>query len=249
MRFIIRTLFLLILVFAFGQSNLRAADKIAKADSIVFPSLNRAWTAPEFQEVLNSIIANQNDASGNIITLAKNERLFNKLTDIKNYWFLDSGYHLLGDRFNFNLSIQPLVNKIILNYYQKSKNVNGKLSFESEIAAFFDLLFGITKNQTLIAEEFMRGTPNPTQVQLDGIKKMIQGVVSMEGGALITIGKEYGFYSEASVCKMSISFNDFYSFMYSRIDAESKAEFDKRIADLIRTHPYVCVRESLQIRR
>jgi hypothetical protein len=246
MKLILQILFLLIPVLADCQNSKKNTAPQSGADSISTPSLNREWAAPDFQQVFTNIISSQNNASGEIITIDKNPKLFAKLTDIKNYWFFNSKYHTLDERFQFTLSIQDLVKTVFVNYYQKSKNINGRLSYDKEIAAFMDLLFGISQNQMELAEEKKKTTPDLTEIQLDGFKKMIHGYTTMESGALITIEKDYTAYSEASICRIARSFKTLHSFMSSRIDQESKTEFDGRIANLIKTHPVQCVRTALQ---
>lgn len=248
MKLTLRVLFLLMPVFANCQNSKHNDASQSGPDSISTPSLNRKWSASEFQEVFNRIISRQNDTSAEIVTIDKNKNLFAKLTDIKNYWFLDSNSHTLNERFNFSLPLYDLVKTIFSNYYQKSKRINGQLSYDREIAAFWVLLFDMTKNQMELADEFRKATPNLTQIQLDGFKKMIQGFTTMEAGALITIEREYTLYSEASICRITKSFSNFYSFMYTRIDQDSKTDFDRRIANLVKTHPIQCVRIGLQMK-
>lgn len=249
MKIFLRVFFLLIPVFANSQNSEQEGVKLSYSDSIIIPSYNRKWTVQEFEGALNLLISRFNGPSGDIITIDKNKELFEKVTEIKNYWFLDSTGYTPNERFRFNLSVQSLLQKVFIGYYQKSEVINGRLSYDGEIVAFMGIVFELTKNQMKMAEEFMKGTPNLTQVQLDGLKQAVEGYVMMEEGGLIILEKEYTTFSEASVCKFSKSFIDFYLFMYPRIAQESRTKFDVRIANLVKTHPIPCVRETLQATR
>jgi hypothetical protein len=81
---------------------------------------------------------------------------------------------------------------------------------------------------------------------LEGVKKMINGTTTMLAGTLETIESDYSLFSEISICKISRSFKDFYTFMYSRIDQESKNEFDERIATISKSHLIKCIRDNLK---
>jgi hypothetical protein len=246
MKLFIVLFFLLLSVAANSQMNAQNKPLQSEGDSLVVPSLTREWTAVDFEEVFKNIIQKQMDTSAARITMANYKGLFSKITDPKSYWFLNSKYHTLNERFSFNLSLQEKIKSIFLNYYRENKILTGLLKNEKEVAAFYCLMFFMTKNQMQLADEFVKANPNLTQIQLDGIKKMTYGVNSMLGGGLLTIEKEYFQFSEASICKISNAVNDFYFFMYSRIDEESKAEFDRRIAGIIKGHKFSCVKAAFQ---
>ena len=216
------------------------------ADSLILPSINREWTIYDFQELYKLVLASQNGTPGGIITIENNEPLFTKLTSIKNYWFLKNTEYTVTDRITYCDSLQRYAKPVFLNYYQKSRLVNGRLSYEREIAGMLDIMFEVTKIQMGMVDEIIKAKPNLNEKQQAGVKQMSQGVTTMENGVLLTIEKEYRYFSQASICKMSKTFKDFYTVMYSKIDADVKAEFDKRIANIIKTHPIQCVRTILQ---
>jgi hypothetical protein len=240
MKLILPLVFLLIPVLANCQTSKPGAD------SLIIPSVNREWNAFEFKEVYKTLLASQNGAPGGIITIENNAPLIAKLTNIESYWFLDSKDYTIADRINFCDSLQHVVKTVFLNYYQKSKLVNGRVSYEREIAGFVDVLLKITIIEMGIVDGVLKAQPNLTQKQTDGLKQFVQGATTMESGALYTIEKEYKYYSEASMCKLSRSFKDFYTVFYSKLDADVKSEFDRRIASMIKTHPLPCVRTALQ---
>jgi hypothetical protein len=97
-----------------------------------------------------------------------------------------------------------------------------------------------------ILDEFIKTQTNLNSVQLDGIKQMNYDIATIVAGTLITLEKEYTYFSEASICSIARIFRDFYAAAYSKIEAASKTEFDKRIAIIIKQHPISCIRTALQ---
>ena len=240
MKSILLLFFLLISVLANCQTSKPGAD------SLIIPSVNREWNFFEFAEVYKLLVVSQNGAPGGIISIENNAPLIAKLTNIESYWFLNSKDYTIADRINFCDSLQKASKKIFLNYYQKSKLVNGRGSYEREIVGFVDIMLKVTEIETGIVDEVLKAQPSLTQKQTDGLKQFVQGATTMESGALYTLEKEYKYYSEASLCKLSRSFKEFYTVFYSKLDADVKTEFDRRIASMINTHPVPCVRTGLQ---
>jgi hypothetical protein len=238
MKFFLRLFFILIPVFANAQTQ-------PGTDSLVLPSVTRDWTAAEFQEVFKYILSKQKDNS-TFICFDDNKPLFAKLIDIKSYWFLESKDIAVNERIPLNLAMVGYIQKIFLNYYQKSRIINGKLKYEKEGGVFYCLLLEIAENQITLTDEFIKTHANLTSVQLDGMKQMNQGILSSVAGTLTTLEKEYTYFSDASICSIAKIFRGFYSTAYNRIDAASKTEFDKRIAIIIKQHPLPCIRTALQ---
>lgn len=246
MKLTIRLIFLFLPVFASCQINDHTVAPKSSSDSLVAPSLDSAWTVSEFQDVFTRISSQQKDTSAGMIRVDNNRRLFTKLTDTKSYWFLSSKRFTLDHRFTFNLTLQNLIKTVFLQYYQRGEIIEGKLRYEQEVAAFCCLLFYMAQSQLELADEFLIAKPDLTQIQINGFKKMINGLEIMISSALLTFEKEYMFYSEASICKLGNTFKDFYSIVLSKIDENTKNEFDKRITTIIKTHSIVCLRTTLQ---
>jgi hypothetical protein len=240
MKVILPLVFLLIPVLANCQTSKPGAD------SIVLPSVNREWNFSEFADVYKLLVASQNGAPGGIITLENNAPLIAKLTNIENYWFLNNKDYTIVERINSCDSLQRFAKTVFLNYYQKSKLINGRISYEREIISFVDVMFKVTEIEMGIVDGILKAQPSLTQKQTDGLKQYVQGATTMESGALYTLEKEYKNYSDASLCKLSRSFKEFYTVFYSKLDADVKSEFDRRIASMINTHPIACVRTGLQ---
>ena len=192
------------------------------------------------------IVASQNGAPGGIITMQNNAPLLTKLTNIETYWFLNSKDASMAERINFCDSLQKASKTIFMNYYSKSKLLNGHHSYEREFIGFVDIMLKITEIEYGIVDGILNAQASLTQKQTDGLKQFVHGATTMESGALFTLEKEYMYYSEASMCKLSRSFKEFYTAFYNRLDADVKAEFDRRIANMIKTHPILCVRTGLQ---
>lgn len=245
MKFSLRLLFLLIPVFVNAQTSTTDAQTQPGTDSLVLPSVTRDWTAAEFQEVFKYILAKQKDSS-TFIRFDNNKSLFAKLIDIKNYWFLESKNITVNERIPLNLAMEGYIQKVFFNYYQKGRIINGKLKYEKEVGVFFCLLLEMIENQISLTDEFIKTHANLTSVQLDGMRQMNQGIVTSIGGTLTTLEKEYAYFSEASICSIAKIFRGVYATAYSRIDAASKTEFDKRIAIIIKQHPLSCIRTALQ---
>lgn len=245
-KLIVKLLFLLLPVCTFCQTTEEYGALGPVPDSVILPSFNRKWTAKEFEEVFKLMIAQQKDTTAPVITMANSKALLEKVTDYQNYWFLNSSYHNLNDRFTFNLSLQAYLSTIAISYYQKSKIVNGKMLFEKEIAAFYALMYNITQNQLELADEFTKANPNLNEVQRDGLKKMIHGGNTMISGGLTTFKKEYTYFSAESVCHIATAFNHFYLTLQPKIDQTSQTEFAKRIDRIIKTHPLPCLKDALQ---
>jgi hypothetical protein len=240
MKLILPLFFILIPVLANCQTSKPGADAPA------LPALNREWNCYDFLEVYKIIIASQNGAPEGIISIETNAPLIAKLTNIENYEFLSSKDYTIPDRINFCDSLQRVSKVVFLNYYQKSKLANGRIRYEREITGFIDIMLRVTMIEMGIIDDVLNATPNRTQKQIDGLKQFMQGITTMENGALLTMEKEYQLYSEASICKLSKTFKEFYTVMYSKLEADVKTEFDRRIASMIKTHPLPCVRTALQ---
>lgn len=247
MKRIIILTFLILPAVTFSRDNSKNLQKSPSADTSIFPVLNKQWTAAEFQEVLNTIIDKQKKDSLNIFSAAY-PGLFEKITSYDNYWFLESRDYLVNDKIPLNLTFSGLVKTILQNYYQKGLSPNGKLVYEKEVAHFMDLLCKITSNQSDLTDQFVKANPDLTQVQLDGIKKLNTGIAIMLNGLLLTIDKEYKYYSEESICNLSKSFKDFYSATKNKLTVELKTEFDKKINTISTSHSNKCVRETMQKR-
>ena len=245
MKFVLRLLFLLIPVFANAQTSTTNAKTQPGTDSLVLPSVTRDWTATEFQEVFKYILSKQKDSS-TFIRFDDNKPLFAKLIDIKSYWFLESKAITVNERIPLNLAMVGYIQKVFFNYYLKSRITNGKLKYEKEVGVFYCLLLEMAENQIILTDEFIKTHANLTSVQLDGIKQMNQGIISSVAGTLTTLEKEYTYFSEAMICSIARIFSGFYATAYSRIDAGTKTEFDKRIAIIIKQHSLSCIRTALQ---
>jgi len=240
MKLILPLFFLLIPVLAKCQTGKPGAD------SVIIPSVNREWNFFEFAEVYKLLVASQNGAPGGIISIENNAPLIAKLTNIESYWFLNNKDYTIADRINFCDSIQKVSKTVFMNYIQKSKLVNGRFSYEREFVGFVDIMFKATEIEIGIVDGIFKAQTSLTQKQTDGLKQFVHGVTTLESGALYTLEKEYKNYSEASLCKLSRSFKEFYSVFYSKMDADVRSEFDRRIANMINTHPVSCVRTGLQ---
>lgn len=247
MKRIITLAFLIISTVTFSQGNSKNLQKLPATDTLIFPLSDKQWTAAEFQQVLNTIIDKQKKDSLNIFS-AQYPDLFEKITSYDNYWFLESGDYSVNDKISLNLTFSALIKTILQNYYQKGVDPNGKFFYEKEIAHFMNLLCKMTSNQSGLADQFINANPNLTQVQLDGIKKLNSGIVIMLNGMLLTIEKEYMYYSEESICNLSKSFKDFYSATNNKLTSDLKTEFDKKINTISSSHSNKCVRETLQKR-
>ncbi|PZR26113.1 MAG: hypothetical protein DI535_15665 [Citrobacter freundii] len=245
MKPLLKLFFVLMPFIADSQGNKSHASPIV-VDSIAIPPVNREWTVPEFVWVFERIVSLQNTDSLDVISIDNNKEFFAKLTEIRNYPFFMSKEFALKDRLASAIALLEPVKMIFRNYFQKSKIVAGKLSFDREIAAFWELIFGMTQMLTELADEFVKTNPNLSQIQLGGLEKMIKGFTTMEAGGLITLESEYALYSEPALCQIASSFSSFYSFMYLRIDEDSRSDFDARMAKMMESHPVECVRNALK---
>jgi|GEM_PF-5591277 len=240
MKLIVRLFFLLIPALANCQTSKPAAD------SLMIPSVNREWSFYEFADVYKILLASQHGAPASIINLDNNAPLIKKLTSMESYWFLTSKDYTDADRIKFCDSLQHMVKQVFMNYYDKSKIVNEQISYGREIVGFVDVLFRVTVIEMGIIDGLLGAQTSLTPKQTNGLKQYVQGATTMESGALYTLEKEYKSYPEASICKLANSFKEFYAVFYSKLDADVKAEYDRRIANMIKTHPLPCVRTALQ---
>lgn len=246
MKCIVSIFFLLIPVLANCQTQEQPLRPINSADSLPFSSLNRQWSSPEFQQVLITMFARLEHPAAGIFTIDNSKPLFAKLLDLKNYWFLESKDYTLKERLSLYDTFELFATRAFATYFQKGKIVNGRLNYEKEVAGFIVLFYEMIEHSAEIGDELRKATPTVTQKQTDARKRMKDDLTGMMRDALQNIEKEYTYFSEASICKMSSAFKKFYSVMNKRLDPDTKAEFDKEIANIIKTHPVLCVRAALQ---
>jgi hypothetical protein len=192
------------------------------------------------------MIARLEHPAAGVFTIDNSEPLFAKLFNIKNYRFFESKEYTLTERLSLYDTFDLFATRVFLTYSQKGKIVNGRLNYEREVTGFIVLLYELIENSAGLGDELTKGMPTLTQKQTDALKQMKNGLTTMMTGGLQTIEKEYNYFSEASICKMSSAFKKFYSVMNKRIDPDAKAGFDKTIANIIKTHPVQCVRAALQ---
>jgi len=244
MKRLIFLTFLIIPSISFSRDNSNSLQNSFIADSSIFPSLNKQWTATEFQQVLNTIINTQKVDSANSFALEYPD-LFKKITSYDSYWFLESKDYSFNDKAALNLTLSGLIKTILQNYYQKGISTNGKLFYEKEITQFMILLCAMTRNQSDLADQFIKTNPNLTETQLDGIKKINSGMTVMLNGMLLIIEKENMYYSNESICELSKSFKDFYSMVNKKLTIDLKTDFDKKIDAIKASHSNKCVKEVL----
>lgn len=249
MKYFVLLFLFLFSIFSYSQTGTKPARvKGVEIDTLQeTKSLNRAWSPNELQQGLNYIITHQKDSNYVIPTLTNKEKeLFIKLTNYDSYWFLNTKYQTLDERFKNFITIYEPVNNLQLVYYQKSKIENGKLSYEKEITDIHYLLVKLSIDQVKLADEFITANPNLTKIQLDGLKKMTYGINTILSSELTILEKEYSYFSSASVCKICDSFKNFYLFMYKKIDSATKIEFANRIEVIVKKHEIGCVIDILK---
>lgn len=245
MKKIVILLLVLAPILSLSQTSSEKSQIQSSTDSSIFPSLNSKWTVPEFQKALKIIISRQKNNSGNI-SLTREPDVFERITSYDNYWFLETEDNSLNDKASFSLNLLGLIKTILLNYYQKGEIINGKLLYEKETTAFMILACKIIAGQADLVDQLMKANPNLTKTQLDGLEKFASGISIIVSGLLITIEKEYMYYSVESICKLSKSLKNFYFKTKSRIAVDLKRDFDRRLITIRKGHPIQCVRESLK---
>jgi hypothetical protein len=207
------------------------------------PSINRDWSYTEYQQILEDIVAKQKTSDYQYLTFKNNSQLLLKLTEYQNYWFFDSEFLPLNERIIAIANITKLVITIMLNYYKKSTLEKGKLTYEKEIASFFQLSLKISKATFTLSEEYVRENPKLTEQQTQSLQQMIRGASGTIAGSLQTLENEYSYFSEGSICLMGSNLKEFYMVVSPKLNNDVKSEFDKRITKIAQSHKIECLRE------
>ncbi|QES87419.1 hypothetical protein [Rhizosphaericola mali] len=210
-------------------------------------SLNRSWSPDEFQIVIDSLNAHFNDKNFHPPILENNDSsILNKLTTFKEYWFLENSLLKPKDKISAIMQIYKPLSVLMSNYYRVGNSKNGKLVYEKEISSLGGIIFKFTISQFKQFDNFFSDSIHPTEIQLDGLKKMLHGTNTMLAGYLIIFEKDYNQFSNSSICEMCKSFQELFDFMYSREDIQTKLEFNKRIKLLKKNSTFFCIREILK---